>query len=245
VDRGDWMSDLAPILLREDGSVVDGQHRLLAIIRSGKALKMLVIHGITDAQVYEQAMNTRPQSAQDRIVRLGGFDVPPRQRQVAACFCRLLLNHRDKRTIDVGTVETINRWRNVLKAVVGLAHPKRRGIHSSGVLAGFAYAVVAQPKSKSQVLGILSKWGTGDGLPKGLRKWRDHLMSATTGRGGSVADINTVQTAALLIRAIAGQCTTMTWQLSPLQLPGYERLSGMLEKAVTADQRARNGKATK
>lgn len=46
--RKDWAFNGDPIRFNEDGALIDGQHRLQAIIKSGVAQKMLVIHGLGD-----------------------------------------------------------------------------------------------------------------------------------------------------------------------------------------------------
>lgn len=52
MERGDWLFDGAPVRISPEGVVLDGQHRLSAIIESGTTQKMLVIRGVSpDAQL--------------------------------------------------------------------------------------------------------------------------------------------------------------------------------------------------
>jgi hypothetical protein len=44
---GNWQLNGQPIVIGEDEQVLDGQHRLFAIIESGKAVQSLVVYGIT------------------------------------------------------------------------------------------------------------------------------------------------------------------------------------------------------
>lgn len=46
IERGEWQFNGDAIRFAEDGSLLDGQHRLWAIIESGKAVETLVIHGL-------------------------------------------------------------------------------------------------------------------------------------------------------------------------------------------------------
>jgi len=46
MDSGNWLFDGQPIRLDKVGRVLDGQHRLNAVIRHGKPVKFLVINGI-------------------------------------------------------------------------------------------------------------------------------------------------------------------------------------------------------
>jgi len=48
IEKGMWVFDGNPIRFNGDGDVIDGQHRLTAIIRTGKTVKSLVIKGIAD-----------------------------------------------------------------------------------------------------------------------------------------------------------------------------------------------------
>lgn len=48
IDSGLWVFDGNPIRFNQKGDVLDGQHRLTAVIRTGKTIKSLVIRGIAD-----------------------------------------------------------------------------------------------------------------------------------------------------------------------------------------------------
>lgn len=46
MERGFWNFDGAPIRFSDDGTLLDGQHRLHAIIKSNKAIDLLVVRGL-------------------------------------------------------------------------------------------------------------------------------------------------------------------------------------------------------
>lgn len=46
IDRGDWLADANPIKLGDDGTLIDGQHRLHAIVKAGKAVTCLLATGV-------------------------------------------------------------------------------------------------------------------------------------------------------------------------------------------------------
>lgn len=48
IQSGKWVFDGSPIRFDRDNNVIDGQHRLTAVIRTGKTIKSLVIRGIVD-----------------------------------------------------------------------------------------------------------------------------------------------------------------------------------------------------
>ena len=46
MENGFWNFDGAPIRFADDGTLLDGQHRLHAIIKSNKAIDLLVVRGL-------------------------------------------------------------------------------------------------------------------------------------------------------------------------------------------------------
>lgn len=44
--RGHWPVNGEPIILDEDGNLIDGQHRLAAIVMCGKSIQLLVVRGV-------------------------------------------------------------------------------------------------------------------------------------------------------------------------------------------------------
>lgn len=44
---GQWMMNGEPIIMDEEGGILDGQHRLLSIIQSGETIEMMVVRGIS------------------------------------------------------------------------------------------------------------------------------------------------------------------------------------------------------
>lgn len=62
---GDWTEKTSnSISFDEDGRLVDGQHRLNAIVRAGRAVDMWVCRNVSSAGVYD---NNRKRSASDQI----------------------------------------------------------------------------------------------------------------------------------------------------------------------------------
>jgi hypothetical protein len=47
--RGEWLPTHQGIAFAESGHLIDGQHRLVAIIKAGIAQQMLVVHGVPDS----------------------------------------------------------------------------------------------------------------------------------------------------------------------------------------------------
>lgn len=98
ITRGEWQFDGNPIRLTSDGRLIDGQHRLSAIIQAKQAVPVLILHGLSDESqlVIDSG---RPRSFADYL-RMRG--VPSVHRTAAAV--RLLAN------IDSGNYKT-GSWR--------------------------------------------------------------------------------------------------------------------------------------
>ena len=71
IGDGDWCLNGAPILFTGDGQLVDGQHRLTAVVKSGNEIVSLVVVGIS----YETALTTTDsgmsRSVTDRLTMEG------------------------------------------------------------------------------------------------------------------------------------------------------------------------------
>ena len=67
---GEWMLNGESIKRNCDGSVIDGQHRLLAVILSGVTIESYVVHGL-DSDAYETIDQGRPRGHADVLSRMG------------------------------------------------------------------------------------------------------------------------------------------------------------------------------
>lgn len=69
--RGEWKFNGDPVRLNSDGELIDGQHRLHAIVNSGKAQRMLVIHGL-DNTVFDTIDVGKKRSSAD-LLNIAGY----------------------------------------------------------------------------------------------------------------------------------------------------------------------------
>ncbi len=71
MEKGDWEMNGEPIVIDTNGMLKDGQHRLAAVVKSGRTIPMLVVFGVSsDAKIYDRG---RSRSATD-ILRIAGYD---------------------------------------------------------------------------------------------------------------------------------------------------------------------------
>lgn len=85
---GKWLYAADPIRFGDSGQLIDGQHRLSAIVKSGATIKMLVIRGIED----EAAIAIDKGKSRGTASWLRHIGVP--NASAAAAIARLCLMHR-------------------------------------------------------------------------------------------------------------------------------------------------------
>lgn len=68
--NGDWQFNGDAVRFAKDGTLLDGQHRLLAIIQSGVTVQMLVIRGLTDST--QHTMDTGAHRSFADVLKLRG-----------------------------------------------------------------------------------------------------------------------------------------------------------------------------
>lgn len=63
--RGQWQLTGEPIKFAHDGTLIDGQHRLHAIVESGMTIEMLIVHDLdlSTFKVIDSGMSRRPSDA--------------------------------------------------------------------------------------------------------------------------------------------------------------------------------------
>ena len=67
IGRGDWGMTGQPIIFTSSGKLLDGQHRMRAVISSGKAVEFLAVYGV-DESMYSKIDDCAPRSTSDAMV---------------------------------------------------------------------------------------------------------------------------------------------------------------------------------
>jgi hypothetical protein len=70
ITGGRWALNGQPIILDKDGFVVDGQHRLHAIVQAGLSVEVLVVHGV-ESSVFSTVDNNKTRSPSDALATMG------------------------------------------------------------------------------------------------------------------------------------------------------------------------------
>jgi hypothetical protein len=181
---GNWIPTHQGVAFNDSDQLIDGQHRLLAIIKSGIPLDLLVSFG-WPTKVPGKQMTTmdavdrgRTRSVGDQLTIQHGLP----DGRVIAGVCAQLANLccSDRvRCLSVGnTLEVFHQFKDPLHWVVQ-QRSKQTGLRSAGVLAAFTLAIAgAKPELVSQLKAWFVTLNTGKGLPaaSALAKLRAFLV---------------------------------------------------------------------
>ena len=183
--NGVWAATHQGIAFNDRDELVDGQHRLKAIIASGRTVRMMVTFGlpakIKDAEVttMDAIDRGRTRSVADQLKIQHGMKNGSVIAAVTATLGTLCYGERTRR-LSVG--QTLEIFRAFEPEVLWLIErrSKEHGLRAAGVLAAFAFALAAERGAKDTKIAAAYELLVGDakieaGRP--LRYLRDFLRS--------------------------------------------------------------------
>lgn len=171
---GRWEPTNQGIGFSEDGRLLDGQHRLQAIIESGVSVTLLVVWGLSDsAQNHVDVL--RPRSISDQML-MNGDEQRAKDLIARARIILLLVNGWETGALSLTFDETrdlIDKYRQELEWSIE-AIPKSRGIDTAPVAGAWAYAYGGNP----EVAELVAPFRSGAGLDAGnpMLALRNHLL---------------------------------------------------------------------
>jgi len=181
--RGDWKVTADTIKFGKDGRLLDGQHRLQAIVKYGKPVEMFVAEGLDDS-VFAVLDTGKNRSASD-ILSISGFS---NSNQLAGCV-RAILLYQQGYYSDQGSAGRTSRATNanILKWA-----EKNPEIHEMikfcyDIYRNFKYIPLApltmlyyimSKKNQEQADAFFGKYGSGIDLSESspIRLLRDRLI---------------------------------------------------------------------
>ncbi len=107
MEKGDWELNGEPIVIDRNGALKDGQHRLAAVVKSGRTIPMLVVFGVADdVMIFDRG---RSRTATD-ILRIAGYDRERANTSSVGCAkLDMMIRDGNKYTSDID----VARWINV------------------------------------------------------------------------------------------------------------------------------------
>ncbi len=151
--NGVWQATHQGAAFNDRDELIDGQHRLLAIVRCGKTIRMMVTFGLP-SKIAGSEMTTmdcvdrgRTRSVADQLKIQHGLKDGRLIAQVAAALSGLC--YERIRRLSVGQTLDISReFKDGMDFVIE-HRSKRAGLRSAGVLAGFAFVMQSTVGTKN------------------------------------------------------------------------------------------------
>jgi len=197
--EGVWRLNGQPIILSQSGALLDGQHRLRAILEFGKAIPMVVLYGNYDFKTIDE---TKPRSGADVLHLALGVNY----RLQLQAACRLVMTHEKALVkemsfyslaggagrLDIDNAEMLNfaRAHPALSATVGKAALARSELFPVSAIGAAWYLVTnrfGQPSADAFFEPLLSGAGLeGGDVRLALRKKRGNDLRERQGLSGNI-----------------------------------------------------------
>jgi hypothetical protein len=170
--NGVWVPTHQGIAFNDEDALIDGQHRLRAIVLSGRTIRMMVTFGLP-SKIDGKEMTTmdavdrgRTRSVADQLTIQHGMKKSTITASICAALASLCFGERTRR-LSVG--QTLEVYREFEKAVSYVIEhrSKKPGIKTAGVLAGFALALATEDcfwEGKTPISEMLAQLNTGANL---------------------------------------------------------------------------------
>ncbi len=201
---GLWTLTHQGIAFDENGRLIDGQHRLHAIIMAGFAVMMMVTKGISVESLATIDIMA-PRRSHDISVIAGDNFTDPRQ---AMALARMLMylhtNYSRGGNLSVtGLRNAALRYRPAVEWAAREWNTRRAYLDTVPVMAAFAFA---WPTAKAEVELFAAAFRTGDLSPRRpMFVLRERLLREAKLRKGSGCDVIRQQVARLMLSAISAE----------------------------------------
>lgn len=144
-----WITTHQGVAFNDIDQLIDGQHRLMAILKSGVACVMMASFG-WPAKIPGKEMTTmdavdrgRPRSVGDQLKIQHGMKDGTITAQICASLANLCCAERCRRLSVGNTLDVFRAFEPAVMYVI--AHrSKAKGLRSAGVLSGFAFALMTE-----------------------------------------------------------------------------------------------------
>ena len=178
--NGEWLPTHQGVAFNDRDALIDGQHRLHAVIRSGKTVRMMVTFGLAsvipgkEVTTMDAVDRGRPRSVADQLKIQHNMKNGSAIAMICASLAGICQNERTRRLSVGQTLEIYQAFRAAVDWVIEF-RPKEPGLKSKGVLAACAFAVAADVSLKGRCHRIFT--GDFDSEDTPLRLLREFLIS--------------------------------------------------------------------
>lgn len=180
--NGRWMLTHQGLGFNCDGSLIDGQNRLAAVVLCGKPQKFLVVRGVSKA-ASAVIDGGRKRNVRDALRIVHGVEMSTR-----AVSCCLYIDSRGQltRLLPAERVDVCLRYGELAQRAEILFNCKTPGITRANVLAVIARALETHKESEiAHFCEVLATGQMRSGRDKTVTLLRDWLMTRVAGQGGA------------------------------------------------------------
>lgn len=190
--NGVWMPTHQGIAFNDRDELIDGQHRLRAIVKSGKTIRMLVTFGLaskiagSDMTTMDCVDRGRTRSVADQLKIQHGLADGTQITQVATALAGLCSERIRRPSVDQ-ILKIYAEFKAPIDFVIA-NRSKQPGLKSAGVLAGFAFVMINKDGSQSPPPKLPMQAFAALNSDEGLEKFPvvKQLQAALTGSDAAV-----------------------------------------------------------
>lgn len=164
MSRGEWEETGDPIRFNCDGTLIDGQHRLYAVIKSGVTLPMLVVRGLPRTAFHKIDGGKRRTNG-DHLAASG--EVMYNHLASAIRWYGVIDKRKSWKTMAVTSSQmflTLKKNPKIRDSVSYIHHTKALKIASGSILAACHYAFAAKDKELADK--FIEQLAAGEGLKR-------------------------------------------------------------------------------
>lgn len=167
INRGDWRANAETIKVAKNGSLLDGQHRLQAIVNSGKTVPVLLAEGVDD-DVFDTIDTGKRRSAADT---LGVMGISEYAAKAAAVRLILILSEDNPTFRENYSNHQIREWVEAFGTDLEPFMPLARKTYGTqlvdkSTVVGLSY-FMAQKTNMREIEQFWERVADGAGLAKG------------------------------------------------------------------------------
>ena len=147
--NGVWVATHQGVAFNDQDALIDGQHRLHAIVKCGRTVRMMVTFGLP-AQIKGREMTTmdaidrgRTRSVADQLKIQHGLKDGSAIAMICASICAICSGKKTRRLSVGQTLEIYRAFEHAITYVI-VHRPTDHGLRAAGVSAAFAFALATE-----------------------------------------------------------------------------------------------------
>jgi hypothetical protein len=145
---GQWMLNGAPIIIDESGNVIDGQHRLLAVIKSSCSIQSLIISGVESDSF--MTIDTGMKRSPGNIFQISGI----KNGTVAASAVSGVINYRRAMNSNGGDGGSLNSYIRGSTQDMVAEYNSNPEVYASAIKAGGKLKKICRPALSSTLYAL-------------------------------------------------------------------------------------------